>query len=438
MSTRHSFLSTTGLIRPSSVLSTASVAESSYTSHYHSRTGSIKHGRRPTAKNTATPPPPLPKIPLTTKAGIIPLGPTFLVAMAVGLSLLFILVMTCAFIPDENEKPAFAGMLDDVAENTPGIVLIGDDVVVDVDEPALTIRWSIIACGPSYVLSGSEGTHGSGKCGLPAMPLRIFVDGGEDPAATYDPSTLPFFDGSGKRHSIQNMFQFDDDHILDVHAARLYPFDTYHLTSTIRAVSTENNTNVPIQRLATISLTSSFASVSNDSPSFIKTSDGVEQPSRDLDLQVFRPGEARAFTLLLFGASWMLAHATIGLIFLSWHMSEAEKVLKYLASTFVIMLSIPQLRNAMPDAPGFDGVLIDAIGFFPQMIVSAVSGIILFSMVVKRELQRLDDVAPKTEDKKEAPAPLSTGLLRMRRGGASVDISHVRNVSRSISGLGRA
>ena len=57
------------------------------------------------------------------------------------------------------------------------IVLIGDNVDVDVDEPALTIRWSIIACGEPYVLAGSEGTHGSQKCGLPAMALSIFVDG---------------------------------------------------------------------------------------------------------------------------------------------------------------------------------------------------------------------------------------------------------------------
>lgn len=57
------------------------------------------------------------------------------------------------------------------------IVLLGDDVDVDVDEPALTVRWSIIGCGQTYVLSGSEGTHGSQNCGLPAMPLHILVDG---------------------------------------------------------------------------------------------------------------------------------------------------------------------------------------------------------------------------------------------------------------------
>ena len=151
------------------------------------------------------------------------------------------------------------------------------------------------------------------------------------------------------------MFQFDDDHALDVHEARLYPFDTYHLTSTFRAVSTVTNETLPIQKVATISLTSSFVSVSSDSASTVKAANGSEQSSRDLDLQVYRPGEARAFALLLFGTSWMLAHGTVGLVALSWYLNDAGKVLKHLASSFLVIILIPQLRNAMPDAPGFDG-----------------------------------------------------------------------------------
>lgn len=57
------------------------------------------------------------------------------------------------------------------------ILLIGDNVDVDVDEPAVTIRWSIVACGQDYILSGSEGTHGSQLCGIPNIPLNIYVDG---------------------------------------------------------------------------------------------------------------------------------------------------------------------------------------------------------------------------------------------------------------------
>ena len=56
------------------------------------------------------------------------------------------------------------------------IVLIGDNVDIDVDEPAVTIRWSILACGSNFTLPGSEGTHGSSLCGIPSMPLFIYVD----------------------------------------------------------------------------------------------------------------------------------------------------------------------------------------------------------------------------------------------------------------------
>lgn len=76
--------------------------------------------------------------------------------------------------------------------------------------------------------------------------------------------------------------------------------------------------------------------------------------------------------------------------------------------------------------------IIDAIGFFPQMLVCGVSAIILFSMMVKRELQYLDAPpdSPPAEFKKEAAAPLSIGLQRMRRGGSSVDIRSIGNLGR--------
>jgi hypothetical protein len=56
------------------------------------------------------------------------------------------------------------------------IVLFGESVDVDVDEPSITIRWSILACGQGFVLPESTGTHGSNVCGLPSSSLKIFVD----------------------------------------------------------------------------------------------------------------------------------------------------------------------------------------------------------------------------------------------------------------------
>ena len=38
--------------------------------------------------------------------------------------MLFILVTMGAFIPDNDETPAFAGMMDDIAANSPGVSLL--------------------------------------------------------------------------------------------------------------------------------------------------------------------------------------------------------------------------------------------------------------------------------------------------------------------------
>ena len=82
----------------------------------------------------------------------------------------------------------------------------------------------------------------------------------------------------------------------------------------------------------------------------------------------------------------------------------------------------------------------DAIGFFPQMLMCAGSAIALFSMMVKRELQDLEGHTPVEEVeeiRKESPGPLSMGLMKMRRGGSSVDIRHIRNFSKSLSNFRR-
>lgn len=85
------------------------------------------------------------------------------------------------------------------------------------------------------------------------------------------------------------------------------------------------------------------------------SSDSEQLPSRDLELAIVRPGEARFFALVLFGLSWMLAHATVAYVALAWKTEGRDAVVRYLAFSLVSLLAIPGLRNAMPDAPGYDG-----------------------------------------------------------------------------------
>ncbi|KZT23431.1 hypothetical protein NEOLEDRAFT_1180083 [Neolentinus lepideus HHB14362 ss-1] len=319
--------------------------------------------------------------------GVIPVERTAILTIAVLFSLLFIVSLSLAFVGAAKVESHFKPILDEVVASSPGVVLVGEDVDVDVDEPSVSVRWSILACGEGNFLNGSQGLHGVMQCGIPAMPLQIFVDGSEDATVSYDPGALPWIgNGTGQRRVIQNLYQFESTHVLDVHEARLFPFDTYFLTSALRAVNTDTEANIPIQKLATIELTSNFYIVSSDLPVYTSISDDrvVTVSSREIDLRIRRPTDARTYTLTLFHINWMLAHVTLGQVYLAWK-SPQSPVLKRLLSIFAILLTIPQLRNTMPDAPGFDGILIDSIGFFPQMVICSTAGVVLLLLMVRRE-----------------------------------------------------
>jgi len=156
-------------------------------------------------------------------------------------------------------------------------------------------------------------------------------------------------------NSIQHMVQFESDHALGDHSARLYPFDTYLLTTTLRAVNFINQT-VPIEKIAAIDQTSNFNIDTRDLDSYITLTDGTQSPSRDADLQASRPGQARAFAILLFAIGWMLTHVCIGYVVLDWYTEMVKSsLIKHLVIAFAILLTLPRLRQSMPDGPAYDG-----------------------------------------------------------------------------------
>ena len=234
MSSRHSFLSTTGLIRPGSALSVVTTAEGSAApAHQHARSGSTKPGR----KHTRTPAPAtVPSKPLVTRAGIMPLGPGFFVCIAVFLSLLFVSVLSFAFISDEDERPAFADDLDWVAANTPGV---STQLLIACGRTGLPPSYSDRTCRRRRrcrcrrALVDNPLVHHRLRGCLRARRVRrdsrqqqlwASCDAAEnfrrrvsarvtlsfrrcsqndrasDPAVEYDPANLPFFSSNGKRH----------------------------------------------------------------------------------------------------------------------------------------------------------------------------------------------------------------------------------------------
>jgi hypothetical protein len=154
--------------------------------------------------------------------------------------------------------------------------------------------------------------------------------------------------------SIQNLVQFDQDYVLDVHDSRLYPFDGYDLTSSI-GISSSNST-LAITKLAAIYETSSFEIATADKASYAFSADGMtEMPVRFVNIKVKRPSSVRTFTLFLFSVGWMLTHICLGNFWLALRRSDNKSMRMHIFAGFAIVITLPQIRNSMVDAPGFDG-----------------------------------------------------------------------------------
>ena len=136
-----------------------------------------------------------------------------------------------------------------------------------------------------------------------------------------------------------------------------------------------------------IDLTSSFAVASMDSPLTVTIS-GASIPAGYIELHVARPADARLYAMLLFTLNWILSHFNFGVAILAAFRgkpqhavlvnSEGVKVakkrtkdvIKYIGCVLAVLLVIPQLREAMPDAPGFDGKFILLLGFVNESHIS--------------------------------------------------------------------
>ncbi|KAI0057827.1 hypothetical protein BV25DRAFT_1919852 [Artomyces pyxidatus] len=381
MSTRHSSLSTRGLVQP----------PRKHGEPFLSLPHTFLGGTKPSSDVSPQPGP------AVRGARIRPsLSGVNTLALGAFLSLLFIGSLSLAFLGAARAFD-FKGLLDKTAASEPGIVLLGEYVDIDIDEPSITIRWQIVACGDSYTLAGSEGVHES-RCGVPDVPVDIYFDGGDSPIMKYDPVDIPAISDSGVRRSIQDLVQFDTSHELDVHRSPLYPFDTYALSISFSATNHTSKAPLSIRRLKTVDMTSNFDVRSDDADTL--------NGGREISLQIKRPTEARAFVMLLWIISWLLTHVSVGQVLLMLTTAESAVMDSHSLTAFAMLFVLPQLRDAMPDAPGLDGVLIDNIGYFPQMVTCGFCVFIVLFLGVRRELLRLEassqNVEEDLEDKPES------------------------------------
>ncbi|KAH6912706.1 hypothetical protein BKA70DRAFT_772704 [Coprinopsis sp. MPI-PUGE-AT-0042] len=305
------------------------------------------------------------------------------IALSTLASLIFIFTIAIVLVGRTAESLSYlTSALGDAARFSPGIVLVGDEVNVDIDERSVAIRWSLLACGNSFVLLGSKGMLGAATCGLPASPFDVFADSDMEPSIKYDPKSVPFDDATGRRKRPEAAFQFKTSHLLDTHEARQYPFDTYHLGMELRASNA--NTSLPISRVFIVDVARNFHVESRDLRSYLDV-DGFKFATQHVDVTFKRPASTRLFTLLLFMIGWLLAHINVGQVIMARKSTGTQSLVICLAISGGTIMVVPQLRNSMPGAPGSDNILIDCIGFFPQMAVTGLCLVALLLLLAVRE-----------------------------------------------------
>jgi hypothetical protein len=150
------------------------------------------------------------------------------------------------------------------------------------------------------------------------------------------------------------LVSFETDFVLDVRKAFLYPFDSYSLASTFSAKSANNET-IPVRRIFSNDQAMGFDIETQDMDNFRTAADGSKEPARGFDMHIRRPTEVKIVTVIMFALSWMITHVAIGQAILCRRIKETKPILVHLFATGVILFMLPQLRNSMPDAPGFDG-----------------------------------------------------------------------------------
>ncbi|KLO05535.1 hypothetical protein SCHPADRAFT_722030 [Schizopora paradoxa] len=374
----------------------------------------------------------------------VPLGGEFGVLLALSLSLLFIFAISLSFT-NANDALYFKKTLDNTAKFDPGVVLVGEDVDVDIEEPAVGVRWRIAGCGEGFTLRGSSPLHGSASCGVLATSVKVYIDGSaskpnqtwrtiliscfvvipssKDAIAEFDPASVPREPVTNRLMLVQNLMHFDSRHALDVHNARFYPFDTYSLTTTLR-VEYSNSTSesdsdfgsLRISASPIVMYTSSFMAVSTSRQGNLLI-DSSTFPVRHIEVRIKRPGPARAYAMLLFGMNWLLAHSALGVFVFAKRAKSTfplglvsltrERVLhdalKQLGIVFGILLAMPKLRAMMPNAPGFDGVLIDTVGYFPQMTMAGFSLVLLLLLTASRILDAAPSISSRGKMKRFDP-----------------------------------
>lgn len=134
-----------------------------------------------------------------------------------------------------------------------------------------------------------------------------------------------------------------------------FPWDVYFLTTVFIAVNHENNSPLPILKLAPVDSANDFSPDFTDSPATSHFNGSADTPSRTVSLTLSRTPLVKAFSVTIFIVNWLLAGAVLFITVVAFHgKKKMSEVLLLLPVT--VILIVPSLRALMVDSPAFGGL----------------------------------------------------------------------------------
>eukprot|EP01117_Protostelium_nocturnum_P006899 TRINITY_DN2475_c0_g1_i1.p1 TRINITY_DN2475_c0_g1~~TRINITY_DN2475_c0_g1_i1.p1 ORF type:complete len:344 (-),score=93.43 TRINITY_DN2475_c0_g1_i1:238-1269(-) len=245
-----------------------------------------------------------------------------------------------------------------------GIVLVGSVVSLDARSQRMAIQWKI---------EGAVGNFSTEDSDL-AYRTKFRVDG-VTIAAEYAPKNR--FEAISYSFTATHAFDYSDE---ATSGTQSYPFDHYQITSLFEATATEVDPNdltkeytVPILSTIIIQGTQGWAISTLNFTDQYPLQPGVNPYVALFDLK--RSSSVITYVVFLIFFMWLIALIVLSLSLLGsfWYHNFPPPFIVMPAS---VLFAFPGMRNSMPEAPPV-GAYMDIVGFFFNMIIVAVSFVII-------------------------------------------------------------
>lgn len=280
-----------------------------------------------------------------------------------------------SFILGHNLSPGNAGVSTVVPGmlETQSMSLLGHDYVLDTNRRTLSIDWEI----SGFVEHGrlSHHLHDTFEHYPFNQAVDVYFYDTSNKVFSYDPNKIPI-DQTHRPAYVQELTSFRTVHELHPSA---HAIDSYTFSLLAFAIDPATGTSVNISKFGLENLLEWFTIFSNGTQTTTEfthhTTSGsitTEVESHALAVEIRRSGWARTFNMCIFATNWIL---TAGAVHFLW-----ERASGWVAVTAVILrisgvLAIATIRNLYIGTPPF-GPFIDAVGFFSQITIIALSSMV--------------------------------------------------------------